>query len=103
MGKLQVSLRDDQEAELEHLSRKTGRTPGDFVRHGVDLAIAEAKEASEAATESAAEPKNDDWKTAWRAAIGMWEGRTDLDEIRTETRANSQRRDAELEQHWRRK
>jgi hypothetical protein len=103
MGKLQVSLRDDQEAELQALSRKTGRTPGDFVRHGVDLAIAEAKTAPETQAETAAETKDDDWKKAWLAAIGMWEGRTDLDEMRAETRANSQRRDAELEQHWRRK
>ncbi|MBX9907427.1 MAG: hypothetical protein K2Z25_01805 [Beijerinckiaceae bacterium] len=97
MGKLRVSLRDDQEAELEQLSRKTGQSPGDFIRHGVDLAIAEAKEAQPIA----AAEENDDWKAAWRGIFGLWADRDDIDERRAKLRADNQQRDAELQRHWR--
>jgi hypothetical protein len=99
MTKLQVSLRADQEAELQALSRKTGRTPDDFVRHGVDLAIAEAKTVQP----TAATEENDDWKAAWRGIFGLWADRDDIDERRAKLREDNQSRDAELQRQWRRK
>jgi hypothetical protein len=99
MTKLQVSLRDDQEAELERLSRRTGRTPGDFVRHGVDLAIAEARTSQP----NLAVDDNDDWKAAWRGIFGLWADHDDIEERRAKLREDNQSRDAELQRQWRSK
>jgi predicted DNA-binding protein len=96
MRRAQVLLREDQKAALQTLSRRTGRAQSEFIRHGVDLAIAEAEKAAPA--EQAAKR---DWRESWRAAAGMWAERTDLDDMQAETRANDQRRAAQLEQHWR--
>ena len=53
MRKAQVFLRDDQKTALRNLSRRTGRKQSELIRHGVDLAIAEAERMPE-----------DDWRSA---------------------------------------
>ncbi len=92
MRKAQVFLRDDQKAALQQLSRRTGRKQSELIRHGVDLAIAEAEKAPD-----------DNWKEAWLQAFGIWKDRTDIDEIYAEMRANNARRAADLDRHWRQK
>lgn len=95
MRKAQVLLREDQKAALLRLSHRTGRSQSELVRHGVDLAIAEA----EKTPQPKAETPNQDWKKAWLAAIGMWEDRTDLDAIYDDIRRSS--RVDRLEEQWR--
>lgn len=90
MRKAQVFLRDDQKAALQTLSRKTGRKQSELIRRGVDLAIAEAENASQ-----------QDWRLAWSEAAGAWSGRVDLDDIGQTLRANARKRRAERDEQWR--
>ncbi|MFA6965355.1 hypothetical protein [Bosea sp. (in: a-proteobacteria)] len=87
MRKAQVFLRDDQKAALQTLSRKTGRKQSELIRRGVDLAIAEAENASQ-----------QDWRLAWSEAAGAW---SDLDDIGQTLRANARKRGAERDEQWR--
>jgi hypothetical protein len=92
MQKAQVFLREDQKTALRNLSRRTGRKQSELIRHGVDLAIAEAEKMPE-----------EDWRAAWRAAAGSWSDRSDIDELYAGLRENSQKRADDLAKHWRRK
>ncbi len=101
MRKAQVLLREDQTAELERVSRQTGRKKSELIRRGVDLALAEAVGTEAAAKAVPAVPEMPDWKKVWLDAAGIWKDRDDLDEMRDSLRAANQRRDAELQRQWR--
>jgi hypothetical protein len=96
MNKAHVLLRDDQTAELERVSRQTGRK-SELIRRGVDLALAEAKTSQPA---SPAE-ENDDWKAAWRGIFGLWADRDDIDELYSDLRRRNRERMERLEKQWR--
>lgn len=92
MRKAQVFLRDDQKTALKNLSRRTGRKQSELIRHGVDLAIAEAEGMPDK-----------DWREAWRAASGIWAERSDIDDMSAALRENSRKRADDLVKQWRRK
>lgn len=67
MRKIQVFLTEAQKDALESLSEQTGRKQSEIVRHGVDLAIAEAKESQA------------DWRAGLKSVQGMWQSRDDAE------------------------
>jgi hypothetical protein len=99
LRKAQVFLREDQKAALQRLSRRTGRKQSELIRHGVDLAIAEAETRSSQQVE--VKTPSGDWKQAWLSAAGVWADRDDLDELYADMRRNNANRADELERHWR--
>lgn len=99
MRKAQVFLREDQKTALQKLSRRTGRKQSELIRHGVDLAIAEAEKTSRRETKP--ELPKGDWKQAWLSVAGIWADRDDLDELYSDMRRNNAKRAEELEKRWR--
>lgn len=103
MRKAQVLLREDQKAALQRLSRRTGRSQSELVRHGVDLAIADVEKTSPSEKAADTKAESDDWKKAWLGIVGLWADRDDIDERRAQLRTENQHRDAELQRQWRAK
>lgn len=98
LRKAQVFLREDQKAALQRLSRRTGRKQSELIRHGVDLAIAEAE--THGLQQVEAKAPSGDWKQAWLSAAGVWADRDDLDELYANMRKNNAKRAVELEKRW---
>ncbi len=101
MHKAQVLLREDQKAELERVSRQTGRKKSELIRRGVDLALAEAVGTEAASKAAPVAPDMPDWKKAWLDAAGIWKDRDDLDELYSDMRKRSRERMERLEKQWR--
>lgn len=80
MQKTQVFLREDQKAALKAISARTGKRQSDLIRRGVDLLI------------DRAEREDADWREATRSAAGLWQDRTDLDQLTESFRAAARRR-----------
>lgn len=80
MEKAQVFLTEEQKTQLKSLAAKTGRKQSEIIRHGVDLAIAEAQQQSH------------NWKAALKRTKGIWKDREDVEE-----------RIAQNRQRWRRR
>ncbi len=84
MQKIQVFLRDDQNAALKSLSARTGARQSDLVRRGVDLLLEEGTR------------KDLDWREATRAVAGLWRDREDSEAIMMELRKAAKRRLPEI-------
>ncbi|MGK2925043.1 MAG: ribbon-helix-helix domain-containing protein [Lysobacterales bacterium] len=80
MRKIQVFLREDQKAALKSLSARTSQKQSDLIRKGVDLLIERATH------------EEVDWRAATRAAAGIWQDRTDLEDLSRKLRAAAKRR-----------
>ena len=81
MHRTQIYLTREQEKGLDLLARRTGRTRSAVIRDAIDRTLAA--------------PPEDDWRTAWRQARGIWAGRPevedDIREMRDQIRARMER------------
>lgn len=80
MQKVQTFLREDQKAALKRIAARTGQRQSDLIRQGVDLVI------------DRAENEKADWRAVTRSVAGIWEGRTDIDDLIKEGRARARKR-----------
>ncbi len=80
MQKAQVFLTDEQKVALKALSLHSGRKQSEIIRHGVDLAIAEAKR------------KQSNWKSSLMEAKGIWKDNKDIEAIIANNRAKWRKR-----------
>ena len=80
MQKAQVFLTEDQKFALKALSTKTGRKQSEIIRHGLDLAIAEAQ------------LQKNDWKTSLVRVRGLWKDRDEAEKRVAENRSQWQQR-----------
>src|SRR5687767_10230491 len=76
----QLMLTGEQNTRLKRIAAATSRSEGELVREAIDAMLRKL------------EAEDEDWKAAWRQAVGLWADRDDIDEIMAERRAARGRR-----------
>jgi hypothetical protein len=80
MVRKQVLITAEQNRRLKALAACAGVSEGELVRAGLDAALRKL------------ESEEENWKTAWRQAKGIWADRSDIDEIMAKRREARRRR-----------
>lgn len=78
MPHISVELTDAQAVALEHLARESGLSEEELVHRAVERLLGPSQD--------------QDWKSVWLAAAGMWSDRPELDDLVAELRHHRERR-----------
>ncbi|MGV3550201.1 hypothetical protein [Rhizobium sp.] len=79
-----VTISDEQMAQIKKIAEQTGVAADDLVREAIDRMIVERA------------PKTGDWKEATRAIYGIWKDRNDLEDTFKSFRDGFEDRHAKL-------
>lgn len=77
MVALILKLTEENKRKLDELASRTGNTPDELLNRAIE----------QFASRSSASSAQQDWRSGWRQAAGMWKNRDDLPTLMSDIRS----------------